>query len=602
MTRTSAIRERLEALRAEMKKEGMDAYLILTDDFHASEYVGDHFKCREYMSGFDGSAGTLALTEEEAGLWTDGRYFLQAKAQLEGSGITLRKMGEPGVPRLRDWLAGVLPRGGVLGFDGRTLGYGLAKDLEKALEEKEITLMGDLDLVGRIWKDRPPLPERPAWILPDACAGLSVGDKLAGLRAHMEKGGADLYLAAALDEIGWLFNIRGDDIAYNPVPLAYALIGKDSARLYMAPGALSPKDRAFYEGLGVGIRPYLQILDDLKGLADGTALMLDRDTCSLALVSALSPSVKVLPAGGWIRDRKGIKNRVERENIREAHRQDAAAVISLLCWLDEIHDSEDFRAGRVTELTVAEKLLTLRRERPGFVGESFAPIIASGSHGAIIHYDPTPETDIPVGDDAFLLMDTGGHYLTGTTDITRTVVMGTPTEKMREYYTAVLKGHLDLGAAVFKKGTGGDKLDILARLPLWQLGLDYNHGTGHGVGYLMNVHEGPQRIAAAGNAVPFSPGMLTSDEPGVYLPGEFGIRIENLMLCREAFTGAFGDFLTFEMVTLVPYDRKAILPDRLTKEELGILNEYHRKVIESISPLLGEKERAWLEKAAAPIG
>ncbi len=593
--------KRIQSLRDQMRAEGMDAYLILTDDFHASEYVGDFFKCREYLSGFDGSAGTLLVTLKEALLWTDGRYFLQAADQLEGTGIALMKMGEKGVPSVSAWLASSLKEGDVLGFDGRTVGCAYGENLEKALSSKGIVLKGDLDLVGRIWEDRPPLPERPAWILDEKYAGCSVSGKLAALRAHMEKGGADACLAAALDETGWLFNLRGDDIDFNPVPLAYALVFMDRAVLYMAPGALKAEDRAFYEGLGITIRPYLEIFGDLKALEAGTRLMLDRETCSMALRGALPGDVQVLSAGRFIQKQKGIKNETEMQGERTAHIQDAAAVIGILAWLDEVRDSEDFKAGRITELTVAEKLLALRKARPDFVGESFAPIIASGPHGAIVHYEPTKETDIPIQDNTFLLMDTGGHYLQGTTDITRTVVMGTPTRKMQEYYTAVLRGHLDLGSAVFKRGTNGYRLDLLARMPLWKLGLDFNHGTGHGVGFLMNVHEGPQRISSAPNDVAFEPGMLTSDEPGVYLTGEFGIRIENLMLCREAFTGPMGDFLRFEMITMVPYDRRAILPELLTDEELSALNDYHRQVIGNVSHLLSEKERAWLMKAAAPI-
>lgn len=596
----SIYRQRVEALRQQMKAEGIDAWMILTDDFHASEYVGDYFKCREYVSGFDGSAGTLAVTEKEACLWTDGRYFLQAADQLEDTGIELMKMGEPGVPTIDMWLKTVLANGGCLGYDGRTVSSSRAEALRELLAGSGATFREDLDLVGRIWKDRPGLPEKEIWLLDSAYSGMERREKLDMVRENMKKEGADWQVIASLDDIGWLFNIRGGDIDFNPVPLAFAMIGKEETILYAAPSAAGPVVRAALEKDGAVIRPYLQIFEDLKALS-GVRVIMDLPTCSAALAKSLPSSCTLLDRPSCTTAAKARKNPVEMENERKAHIRDGVAVTKLLFWLDQPEQKELISRGKLTELDVSEKLLSLRRQQPDFVEQSFAPIIAAGPHGAIIHYEPTEETNIPVQENTFLLMDTGGHYLQGTTDITRTVVIGSACQDMKKHYTAVLRGHLDLASAVFRSGTGGLQLDLLARAPLWEIGLDFNHGTGHGVGYLMNVHEGPQRIANRGNMVPFEEGMLTSDEPGIYLTGRYGIRIENLMLCTRAFETETGSFLHFETVTMVPYDRRAIDSSRLTEKEIVVLNSYHEKVYRLLSPFLTFEECSWLREATRPL-
>lgn len=596
----SIYRQRVEALRKEMIREGIDVYMILTDDFHASEYVGDYFKCREYVSGFDGSAGVLAVTGQEACLWTDGRYFLQAADQLEDTGIELMKMGEKGVPTVDTWLKKVLEKGGCLGYDGRTVSSSRAGELKKLLSVSGVSFREDTDLVGRIWKDRPGLPEKEIWLLDAAFTGMERRDKLDMVREDLKKERADWQVIASLDDIGWLFNIRGGDIDFNPVPLAFAMIGKEETILYAAPSAVSPAVRAALEKDGVVIRPYLQIFGDLKGMS-GVRVIMDLPSCSAALSKALPSDCTLLDRPCCTTAAKARKNPVEMENIRNAHIRDGVAVTKLLFWLDQPEQKKLISEGKLTELDVSGKLLSLRRQQPDFVEQSFGSIIAAGSHGAIIHYEPTEETNIPVQEDTFLLMDTGGHYLQGTTDITRTVVIGSASQDMKKHYTAVLRGHLDLASAVFRSGTGGLQLDLLARAPLWEIGLDFNHGTGHGVGYLMNVHEGPQRIANRGNMVPFEEGMLTSDEPGVYLTGRYGIRIENLMLCTRAFDTETGRFLNFETVTMVPYDRRAIDPSRLTEKEIVILNSYHEKVYRLLSPFLTFEECSWLRAATQPL-
>ena len=598
---TNRYRQRIETLRSLMKESGIHAYLIVSSDFHASEYVGDYFKCRAYMSGFTGSAGTLAVTMEEAALWTDGRYFLQAADQLADTGILLQKMGEPGVPTFTEWIVSRLEPGQTLGYDGRTIEGGLADTLHKALDPQYIRFMETEDLVGRIWTDRPAFPAAPIWTLEEKYTGRSRKDKLDGLRRHMADCRADRMLIAGLDDIAWLFNIRGGDIAFNPVPMAYALIGFDKAGLYVSEEAVTADVRKELAEDGVEIRPYFAVYEDLRELPEYSSLLLDRSSCNVALLAAVPAGVGVIHKSSWTTLQKAVKNPVEAANIRRAHIRDGAAVTKLLYWLDQIQDTGDYKEGRITELDVAARLLQLRRQQDGFLDQSFAPIIAAGSHGAIVHYDPDEDSNIPLVHNSFLLMDTGGQYLQGTTDITRTAVLGTVTDEMKEHYTAVLRGNLNLAGAVFHKGCSGIKLDTLARLPLWEKGLDFNHGTGHGVGYLLNVHEGPHRIAMAGSSVPFEPGMVTSDEPGLYLAGRYGIRLENLMLCVPAFTTDQGEFYRFETLTMVPFDRRAILADRLSGKEKKLLNAYHAAVFKNISPYLTLEECVWLKEMTAPV-
>ena len=598
------IRARLAALRDSMLRHGVDAYLVLTDDFHASEYVDRYFKCRKWLSGFRGSAGTLVVTADEAGLWTDGRYFLAAAEQLRGTGIELRRMGEPGVPTIPEYLKQTLKDGQCLGYDGRTVTDAYARTLRTALFGREIRYAETLDLVGELWTDRPPFPAHPIWELEERFAGRSRADKLRFLREKMAAFGADWHLLSSLDDIAWLFNLRGGDVAYSPVFYSYTLLSEDHAILYAAPEAFGAELRARLEADGVTIRPYLQIYEDLKVLPGGKKLLLSRARTNVALIGAVPPDVELIDKPNPSTLAKAEKNPVEMENERLAHVQDGVAVTKMIHWLREEEKSGAIARGELTELDVSEKLLGFRRERPGFVDQSFSPIVAAGEHGAIVHYEATEESNAPVRPDNFLLVDTGGHYLQGSTDITRTVAIGALSEEQKRHYTAVLRGHLDVAAACFKHGCTGVNLDVLARMPLWELGLDYNHGTGHGVGYLLNVHEGPQglRLRDQNSGAPFEEGMLTSDEPGLYLAGQYGIRIENLMLCVRTRQTEHGQFMGFEPVTMVPYERRAILPDMLTERELAQLNEYHAKVYERLSPWLDEDERAWLAEETAAIG
>lgn len=598
-------RNRLSALRRLMADKGIDAYLIVSDDDHASEYVGDYFKCREFLSGFDGSAGSLVITQTEAGLWTDGRYFLQAREQLGGTGITLQKMGEPDVPAIPAYLASVLQDGQCLGYDGRTIRAGYAAEIEAALAGKQIRYVQTEDLVGQIWKDRPPFPEHPVWILPDSYVGRSRAEKLAMVRKQMEQAGAERYLLASLDDIAWLYNIRGNDIAYNPVVLSYTIIEQEQAILYGTLSAFSDEVRKQLEADSILLRPYLQVYEDLKILPAESSVMLDPSTSNVALLSCIPEGVKVIRQTNPTTLFKAVKMPEEMENERKAHVQDGVAVTKLIYWLKQMQDSQELKEGKITEQVVRKKLEALRKEREGYLDQSFAPIIAAGAHGAIVHYEPTEATDIPLVEHSFVLMDTGGQYWQGTTDITRTVSIGTLTDTQKAHYTAVLRGNLNLGAARFKHGCTGMNLDVLARTPLWELGLDYNHGTGHGVGYLLNVHEGPNAIRfkeAGGKAgAVLEEGMITSNEPGLYLEGQYGIRVENLVLCKKAEQTEYGQFMEFETLTMVPHDRAAILPEQMSKRELALLNAYHKTVYETISPYLTEEERKWLKEETREI-
>ena len=585
---------RLEALRRLMRGRGIDAYLVLTDDYHASEYVGDYFKSRAYLSGFTGSAGTLVVTAAEAGLWTDGRYFLQAAEQLQGSGIALRKMGED--MTIPAYLKTVLSSGQCLGYDGRTVRAGYAAQLRNALQQQDIRFDETADLVSELWTDRPPFPAAPVWALPTVYTGKSRSEKLAELRRAMTDAGADCHLLAALDDIAWLFNLRGGDVPYNPVFMAYALLTPQETVLYAAPAAFSADLTAALGKDGITLRPYRQIYTDLAALPHGSRVLLDEDAVNVALCRALPQGVATVALTNPTTLCKAQKTPAEQENMRLAHIYDGVALTKLLCWLHT-------QPLSVTELAIADKLESLRAACPDYLGQSFAPIIAAGAHGAIIHYEPTAASNTPLANNSFLLMDTGAQYWQGTTDVTRTVAIGTLSDEQKTHYTAVLRGHLALAAAHFKHGCTGVNLDCLARAPLWELGLDYNHGTGHGVGYLLNVHEGPQGIRLRdqnGGAV-LEEGMILSDEPGVYFENRYGIRLENLLLCRKAEKTDHGQFMAFDTLTMVPFDRRAIDPAQMTQQELTLLNRYHAAVYQAISPHLTAEERIWLYEATQPL-
>ena len=602
------MRKELLRLRERMQAEEIDAWLIMTDDFHGSEYVGDYFKCREYISGFTGSAGTLLVLKDHAGLWTDGRYFLQAKEQLEGSGITLYRSGQPGVPSLENVLQERLSAGETLGFDGRCVMAGYARRLREQLEEKGITVVSGFDLVGDVWEDRPPLSREPVWILPEEYAGMGAGEKIAEVRRVLKQKKADWFLLASLEDICWLLNVRGNDVECTPVVLSYLLMSQEEVRWYVQTEALSPEVRDYLAQTGICLREYGEIYADVERIPAGSRLLYDENHVNDALISRIPPEVEAEDGENPTLLLKAIKNPVEVSNERAAHIKDGVAVTRFLFWLKKQRKEEETGKWQtpVTELGAAAKLETFRREQDGYLGPSFYPILAYGEHGAIVHYAADEDSDIPLRPEGFLLADTGGHYKEGTTDITRTIALGPLTREQKEMYTLVLKGHIRLADAVFLKGAAGMSLDVLARTPLWERGLDYNHGTGHGVGYLLSVHEGPNSFryrpaATRGNDCVLEEGMITSDEPGIYLEGRFGIRLENLLVCARKRENTFGVFLGFEPLTMVPFDREAILGEMLSEKERNWLNTYHRKVFETLSPYLEEEERRWLREETAEI-
>ncbi len=591
------MRTQLISLREAMARHGIDAYVIPTDDFHGSEYVGDYFCCRHYVSGFTGSAGTLVVTQDWAGLWTDGRYFLQGAQQLAGSGIDLMKMGQPGVPAWTQWLKDNLTAHGVLGFDGRAMTWGTGQALERDMTGIGVEIRYDLDLVGEIWEDRPPMASGSVWELDAKYAGRSRKEKLDALKADLNDLGAEAYILTSLDDLCWLLNIRGNDVDCCPVVLGDLLVDRTGMWLYVDENKFSPELKARIEADGIGFRPYLSLYEDVKSLPEDCAVLVDPSKVSYAIIKNIPALVvegenpTVLP--------KAIKTEAEAQGEKLAHIKDGVALTRFMKWLHDHVGKEP-----MTEITVAEKLESFREAMENYLGPSFEPIMGYGPHGAIIHYSATEESASRLEPQGFLLSDTGGHYMEGSTDVTRTFVLGPLTEEMRHHYTLVLRGHLNLGSAVFKSGCSGNSLDVLARKPLWDEVLDYNHGTGHGVGYVLSVHEGPQNIRygnGATGSVKLEPGMITSNEPGLYLENQYGIRLENLMLCKTFTENDYGTFLCFENLTMCPFELDAIVPEEMTPQERRTLNRYHETVWETLAPWFDEDEKQWLRNATRAI-
>ena len=593
------VNERITALRERMKEKKIDAYLVPTDDFHASEYVGEYFKCRKYITGFTGSAGTAVIMQDMAGLWTDGRYFIQAAAQLEGTGVDLFKMGEPGVPTIHQFLEEKLGEGMCLGFDGRTISAKEASELSEALGKKGASLSVDYDLAGEVWEDRPALSCEPVMELDVKWAGESRADKCAKIRKAMEEKGADAFVLTSLDDIAWLLNIRGGDVHCCPVVLSYLVMTQKEIKLFANENAFPAEVLDALAKDGVTLLPYDSIYEYVKTFAKDMKVLLCKQKVNSRLVSNIPAEVEILDEENLTLLPKAIKNPVEVENERIAHIRDGVALTKFIYWLKK-------NVGKIpmTELSAEEKLYSFRAQQENFIDNSFDPIISYGVHAAINHYSATPETDIPIEPRSFLLADTGGNYYEGTTDTTRTIVMGPVTDEQKKFFTAVLRGILNLGNAKFRYGCTGVNLDYLARGPLWELGQDFNHGTGHGVGYLLNVHEGPNsfrwKVVPGNNAV-LEEGMITSDEPGYYVEDGYGIRHENMIVCKKAEKTQFGQFMCFEFLTMVPFDLDAVVPEQMTAHERELLNNYHAQVYEKISPYLDEDEKAWLKEATRAI-
>lgn len=591
----STINNRIAALRAHIAQEQIQAFIIPSTDPHLSEYVAPHWQSREWISGFTGSAGTVVVTAKDAGLWTDSRYFLQAARQLEGTCITLYKEMLPETPNIPEFLSAHLQEGDCVGIDGKMFSAEEVEHLQKELKKSGIRIKSIADPMQLLWTDRPAMPLAPAFVYDTKYAGMSFTEKLPAVRQAMEAAGADSLLLSALDEIAWLLNIRGNDVHCNPVVVSYLLIEKDKVNYFIQPQKVTPELAEYFSANGISVHPYEEIGDYLNSFNAHSILMNPAKT-NYAIYSAIRPGCLIINGASPVALLKAIRNKQEIAGIHAAMQRDGVALVKFLKWLDEA-----VPAGKETEISVDKKLHTFRAAQPLYMGESFDTIAGYKEHGAIVHYEATPETDVTLKPEGFLLLDSGAQYLDGTTDITRTIALGPLTEEEKTDYTLILKGHIALAMAVFPEGTRGAQLDVLARMPIWKERMNYLHGTGHGVGYFLNVHEGPQSIRMNENPVALQPGMVTSNEPGVYKAGSHGIRTENLVLTVPAGEGMFGKYLKFETLTLCPICRKGIIKELLTAEEIGWLNDYHRTVYEKLSPDLNNDEREWLKEACKAV-
>ncbi len=591
--------DRIAALRGQLALAGLQACLVPTADPHLSEYLPEHWAARAWLSGFDGSAGSLLVTADFAGLWTDSRYWVQAESQLRGSGIALMRAGAPDVPDMLDWAVAHLRRGDGLAVDGRVMDRASAARWRKALETAGVSLVLNQDPVGAVWADRPELPMAAVFehLPPHACR--SRADNLAAVRAAMRDLGADHHLLSSLDDIAWLLNLRGADVDYNPVFLAHALLDADRARLYVAPGKIAPDLAARLAADGVELNDYTALAGDLSSLPVDAALLVDPARVTAGTLSHAA-QVRVIESINPSQLLKSVKNAAEADNVRQTMAQDGAALCEFFAWFEAA-----LAAGeRITEIDVDTRLSAARARRPGFVSLSFATIAGFNANGAMPHYRATESSHAVIQGDGLLLIDSGGQYLGGTTDITRVVPVGAPSAAQRADYTAVLQAHIALARAQFPVDTASSVLDAVARMPLWRRGLDYGHGTGHGVGYFLNVHEGPQSISVRAHARPHQgmrAGMLTSNEPGLYRDGQWGIRIENLVLAVPAAQTAFGSFLGFETVTLCPIDTRCVVRELLSADERDWLDGYHRQVRERLLPLVDGAARDWLLARTEPV-
>lgn len=593
-----SVPQRLARTRELMRREGIHALLVPSADPHLSEYLPGYWQGRQWLSGFHGSVGTLIVTLDFAGVWADSRYWEQATKELNGSGIELVKL-QPGQPSPLDWLAEQTPEGGVVAVDGAVMAVASARTLSGKLEARGAILRTDIDLLKEVWSDRPTLPNAPIYQHLPPQATVSRGEKLAKLRETLQERSADWHFIATLDDIAWLFNLRGGDVSFNPVFVSFALINQQQATLFVALSKVDAPLRAVLEQDGVTLRDYSEVSDALRSVPSGATLLVDPARVTSGLLDNLDSGVTLVEGLNPTTLAKSQKSEADAAHIRKAMEQDGAALCEFFAWLESAWGRE-----RITELTINEKLTAARERRPDYVSLSFNTIAAFNANGAMPHYHATEEERAVIEGDGLLLIDSGGQYLGGTTDITRMVPVGTPTEEQKRDCTRVLKGVIALSRAQFPKGILSPLLDAIARAPIWAESVDYGHGTGHGVGYFLNVHEGPQVIAYQAAPSPqtaMQPGMITSIEPGTYRPGRWGVRIENLAMNCEAGSSEFGDFLKFETLTLCPIDTRCLLPDLLSQEEKQWFNAYHAEVRERLSPLLGGAALEWLNTRTVAI-
>ncbi len=586
---------RLSALRKLMQEKGVDYYLIPTADFHNSEYVHDYFKCRAFMSGFTGSNGTMVVSDKEACLWTDGRYFIQCEREIEGSGIVMMKISEPGVPSIAEYLKNNMKAGETLGFDGRCVNSSQFLDFQDKL--KDINFKMDEDLVNIIWQDRPEMPATDLFLIPDELAGVSVQGKLAQVREKLD--GCDSLFLSKLDDIMWLYNVRANDVACNPVALSYSYVSKEEAVLFLQTKADKNAVLPALEAAGVKVLPYEEVVSYLEKLS-GQKVLVDKGSTSAIVASVLGKGCEVVYGKNPTNLLKAIKNPVEIANMKHYYLQDSVALTKFIYWVKHHPDKES-----LTEIAAGAKLDSLRAEIPGFIELSFPTISAYQANAAMMHYDATEENQAHLAAEGFYLVDSGGQYMGATTDVTRTISLGALTENQKKHYTLTALGMLDLADACWLYGCTGRNLDILARMRLWKDGVDYKCGTGHGIGYILNVHEGPQNLRwkFTGNMSEalLEAGMAVSNEPGVYLQGEYGIRIENVLLTKNTIENINGQFMAFDNLTFVPLDRAALDTAYMNSEDLMRVNKYQKDVYDAVSPYLNEEEAAWLAEECAEL-
>lgn len=595
------VQERVSALRSLMNEKQIDAYIVPSADNHQSEYVGEHFKARAFITGFTGSAGDAVITKDAAYLWTDARYFIQAEKQLAGSGIKLFKMGESGVPSIQEYLDTVLPDNGTLGFDGRVIAMQEGQELADAFAGKKVKIEYHYDLIDTIWTDRPALSQEPAFSLAEKYTGESTASKLARVRAEMAADHATAHVITTLDDICWLINMRGNDVAYSPLLLSYAIVRMDSMDLFIDERKLSDEAKAALTENHITLHPYNDIYEVVKTFGADDTILIDPTKINYAIYNNIPDSVTKVEKPNPTILYKACKNQVEVQNTINAHVKDGVAVTKFMRWL-KTHVGHE----TITEVSAAGKLDEFRKEGDGYLWQSFEPICAYKEHAAIVHYSATPETDMELKPEHMFLCDTGGNYYEGSTDITRTFILGDISDTEKLHFTTVARSMMNLARTRFLYGCKGYNLDILARLPMWEQNIDYKHGTGHGVGYLLNVHEGPsgfrwQIVPSRNETHSLEAGMIITDEPGIYIEDSHGVRTENELVVRKGEANEFGQFMYLEPITYVPIDLDGIDEAELNREEKAYLNSYHKKVYDMIAPYLNDEEQEWLKSYTREI-
>ncbi|NDV67858.1 aminopeptidase P family protein [Dysgonomonas sp. 25] len=585
---SNIIDKRISALRKYLEEKRLSAFIIPSTDAHLSEYPASHWEARQWISGFTGSAGTVVVTRDKAGLWTDSRYFLQAANELKDTEIELFKDGLPETPSIEEWLISELEPSEYIGIDGNVYASNGAHSLIAKLNMKGLHVISDYDPFASIWHDRPVIPTNPVFVLPEEYTGESAKSKINRICDALDNVGADSLLVAALDTVAWIFNIRGNDVKCNPVAVSYAYVSREETVLFINPEKLTAEVRTYLQSQGITLADYTKVYDYVSTLKG--AVCLNCAKVSFNLHNAIPSGCRIIDIPSPADLMKACKNEVEIQGVRNAMERDGVALVRFLMWLEKAVPT-----GTVEEIDIPAKLVEYRSQQKNYVGESFDTIAGYNPNGAIVHYHVTPESSLKVEQEGLLLIDSGAQYFDGTTDITRTVAVGSLTEEMKQDYTLVLKGHINIATAIYPQGTRGSQLDILARKALWEKGLNYLHGTGHGVGHFLNVHEGPQNIRLEENPTTLQIGMITSNEPGIYRANKHGIRIENLVLTQEEMTTGFGKFYSFETLTLCPIDTTPIVKEMLTEKEIEWFNLYHKYVYDRLSPMLNDDEKSWLK-------